>query len=98
MSKIESELTMKKGPKKRSLLDQVVDTKYDVNDQDCPHSPSMTIENLKRHDRILEKMRKAGISEEEIEFLGDFWQADLAHVWKLIRANEDFDCKKAAVN
>ncbi len=43
-------------------------------------------------------MRAAGISEDDIDFLGDFYQADVAHVWKLNEASEEFERKKVAAN
>jgi hypothetical protein len=58
-------------------------------------NPFTNHQNLKRLDRILTRMRQAGISEEDIEFLGDFWQADALHVWKLIDESER---KKLIVN
>jgi hypothetical protein len=48
------------------------------------YQPPASMENLKRLDAILAKMRRAGISEDDIKFLGDFYQADAMHVWKLI--------------
>jgi len=61
-----------KNNEKKSLLGQVAAKKYDATADDGCHSPAMTIENIKRLDKILAKMRKAGISDEEIDFLGDF--------------------------
>lgn len=49
-----------------------------------PPTPMSSREALKRHGSILAKMRRAGISEEDIQFLGDFYQADAMHVWKLM--------------
>lgn len=48
----------------------------------------MTEKNLMRLDRILAKMRKAGISESDIEFLGKFYADDASHVDRLIAVGE----------
>ena len=87
-----------KNKKKGPLLGQVVAKDYDVPGGDCPHSPASTIENIKRYTRIIEKMRKAGITEEEIDFLGDSLQADALHVFKLIAAGDAVESKKKSVN
>ena len=87
-----------KNKKKESLLRQVSATDYDVSGDDCPHSPASTIKNLKRYTKILEKLRKAGITEEEIKFLGDFHQADALHVFKLAAASDTFEAKRKSMN
>ncbi len=87
-----------KNNEKKSLLGQVAAKKYDVSvDDDC-HSPAMTIENIKRHSKIIEKMREAGITDEEINFLSDFYQADAVHVQRLLAAGDTFESKKKSLN
>jgi hypothetical protein len=87
-----------KNKKKESLLGQVAAKDYDVSGSDCPHSPASTIENIKRYTRIIEKMRKAGITEGEIDFLSDSLQADALHVFKLAAASDAFESKKKSAN
>jgi len=59
---------------------------------------NMSIENLKRQDRILAKMLRKGITREEIEWLGDFWQADAQHVWQVMKASDEAEATKLTVN
>ena len=87
-----------KNKKMESLLGQVSATHYDVSGDDCPHSPTSTIKNIKRYTRIIEKMRKAGITEEEIDFLSDSLQADALHVFKLAAARDAVESNKKSVN
>ncbi len=84
--------------KKKSLVGKVIATDYDLSGDDCPHSPAVTIKNLRRYDKLLGKMRKAGITEDEIDFLSDFNQADALHVLKLTSAVDAFESKKKSVN
>jgi hypothetical protein len=84
--------------KKKSLVEQVLATDYAMSGARCPHSPAATINNLKRHDKILAKMRKAGVTEDEIDFLTDFYQADALHVFKLSAASDAFESGKKSLN
>jgi len=84
--------------KKKPLVEQVLATDYAVSGEDCPHSPAITIKNLKRYDKILAKMRKAGITEDEISFLADFNQADALHVFKLCAAGDAFESNRKSLN
>ncbi len=88
---------MKKA-KKKSLLELVVATRYDASGDDRPHSPAATIENIKRHRKIIAKMRKAGITGDEINFLLDLHQADAVHFQKLVTAGDAFESKKKSLN
>ena len=91
---------MKNQPNLRakSLVGEVIGANYNLDRPEVPHSPSMTLKYLKRHNRIVAKMRAAGISEEDISFLSDFWQADAVHVLKLSEASDESQRKKASVN
>ena len=84
--------------KKKRLIDGVLETDYAVSGTRCPHSPAMTMNNLKRHDKILAKLRKAGVTEDEIDFLVDFYQAEALHVFKHSAASDAFESKKKCVN
>ena len=87
-----------KRKKKESLLGKVLEKNYDASVDDGSDLRVSTLENIKRHDRILAKMRKAGITEEEIDFLLDFNQADAVHVQKLASAYYASEAKKKSVN
>jgi len=82
-----------KTDKKRSLLVEVYEAAYEVGGR-MPHSPSMNVRNFKRLDRIIEKMRKAGITAEEINFIQDFAAADAVHFLKLTAAAEQYEEEK----
>jgi hypothetical protein len=78
-----------------SLLGQVIKQDYSA----CLyHSPAITLKNLKKHTRILRKMRQAGITEEEINFMNDFDQADAVHVLKLTQAADQIEIRKLTGN
>jgi hypothetical protein len=57
-----------------------------------------TIANIKRYTRIIGKMRKAGISEKDIEWLCRYLQADVLHVQRLIAKSDAYEAKKHSAN
>lgn len=55
-----------------------------------------TIANIERYSEIVDKMRAAGIAEEDIEFILDFQTKDALHVADLIEKSKTHEQEQKA--